>query len=112
MKYVVEFNPHHGDPTQAEVEAETIHEAILAAWWRGAPEPEAIDGDKEPSYRAEDGGQPWQRVVINVLPYLDKNDCCQVCGEEVARCESCAAPMTDFSGEVPCCSNPHCEVHP
>jgi hypothetical protein len=65
MKYVVEFNPHHGDPTQAEVEAETIHEAILAAWWRGAPEPEAIDGDKEPSYRAEDGGQPWQRVDIS-----------------------------------------------
>ena len=27
-------------------------------------------------------------------------------------CECCGAPMTDLSGEVPCCSNPYCEVHP
>lgn len=27
-------------------------------------------------------------------------------------CDYCGAPMNDFSGEVPCCSNPYCEVHP
>ena len=34
------------------------------------------------------------------------------CTECCERCEFCNAPMTDTSGEVPCCSNPHCEVHP
>lgn len=31
---------------------------------------------------------------------------------EPERCEACGAFMDDCSGEVPCCSNPHCEVHP
>jgi hypothetical protein len=32
--------------------------------------------------------------------------------DEPELCGYCGAPMTDTSGEVPCCSNPHCECHP
>jgi hypothetical protein len=128
MKYVVEFNPH-GDPTQVEVEAETLLDAVEQAYGQAPIFPETIDGEQEPSYRAEAGGQSWQRITINVLPGgwpgddlcdgepcgthrdPDDPDCCAVCGEAVL-CDTCGAPMNDFSGEVPCCSNPHCEVHP
>lgn len=133
MKYVVEFNPN-GDVTQVEVEADSIEDAIHEAWSRGRVEPEVIDGVTEQPYRDPSGGidhRQWRRVTINVLPGgwptrwweecdgepcgthrdPDDPDCCAVCGEKVL-CNTCGAPMNDFSGEVPCCSNPHCEVHP
>jgi len=67
MKYVVEFNPHL-DPTQVEVEADSLGEAVEEAWRQAHVHSEVIDQELEPSYRAEPGGQPWQRIIINVLP--------------------------------------------
>jgi hypothetical protein len=68
MKYVVEFNGRSYSPQQIEVEAESVVDAIEAAWGKGEIFIEEIDDAKEPQYGAQEGGQRWKRVTINVLP--------------------------------------------
>lgn len=70
MKYIVEINPHWGEPHQVEVEADKPYYAVEKALNSGIVkhEPEPVEVTGESSYAG------WVRFTINVGPVVEEDE--------------------------------------